>query len=300
MNNINSFYLIVSLIVFLLLIILYNTYLYKTKIGQNMQENFGNYDAELENINNTTLNAFKNGLDFASIENNFYNRYEMFDVKHVLPLFTLGCIKHSPSDDTIINFIEENFMVSTIEFYSVSMNDIYERIANDVEIQKTKMVDNLQFIDSPVYVIIYQAPYLEVFGKEFKVKSDIITNMKPSIELDQYNVLIGEKNSFTKIHIVYTKYKMNTDNTKAIFTQGGDELFINYIKNKITRDKLCFMDCNKSSGYACGCMVRSTPLNNDDTQFYKSSCLNDKSLPTNYGMVYMLNKYNKVFTNSLT
>lgn len=301
MNNINSFYLVVSLIVLLLLIILYNTYLYKTKIRQNIQENFSNrYETEVENISNTTLNAFKNGSNFASTENNFYNQYQLFDVKHTLPFFTLGCIKHSPQDDTILNFIENNFMVSTIEFYSVSINDIYERIANDLEIQKTNMVDNAQSIDSPVYVIVYQAPYLEVLGKEYKVKSNIMANMKPLIELDLNNISIGERNSFTRIHIVYTKYKMNTDHTKAIFTEGGDDLFINFIKNKITRDKLCFMDCNKSTGYTCGCMVRDTPSNNEDAQFYKSSCLSDDNLPTNYGMIYMLNKYNKIFVDALS
>lgn len=301
MDNTNSFYLVVSLLVFLLLIIIYNTYLYKIKIRQNIKENFSNrYETEVDNISNTTLDAFKNGSDFASTENNFYNQYEMFDVKHVLPFFTLGCIKHSPEDDTILNFIQNNFMVSTIEFYSVSINDIYERIANNIEIQKTNMVDNSQFIDSPVYVIIYQAPYLEVLGKEFKVKSNIMVNMKPLIELDQNSISIGERNSFTRVHIIYTKYKMNADNTKAIFTEGGDDLFINFIKNKITRDKLCFMDCNRSSGYTCGCMVRNTSSNNQDTQFYKSSCLSDDNSPTNYGMIYMVNKYNKIFADSLT
>lgn len=307
MQKSNVFYLILVLII-VIVILIYNTYTFKNRVKESFENN--QYDLDLNNINNTTLNAFINGKDFISDPNIIYNNYQYVDIQQKRPLLTFGCINTDPENNEFNNYLQENFLTSSIEFYSLSINDIYERIVDDIRKVKQLYIKNNQFIESPIYIIIYQAPYLNVYNREFQIKGDIFSNMKMSMTMTNDDILIGKKEIFTKIQIIYSKYKLEKVE-EDIITNGtieynvlnipdGNVLFKNYIEDKITRNKLCFIDCNSTgSDYKCGCLSKEKQLQSIDYKSYNSKCLNENNKSSNYGMVYMLNKYNKIFEEYL-
>lgn len=279
-------------------IIMYNTYYYKLQVQEYFKENFDNYQDIVNDYKYTSLSNFKNGQDFHLENRSYYNYYNLSDVKNELPFFTFGCIKHNADDESIIETLRNKFFVSELNFYTININDIYNQISEDLLINK-QLLQNGGYIHSPIYVILYQSPYLQVDGNNYDVKKDIMDNMEPSIEVNS-NTNIGNKELFTKMYIVYSKYKRNEENViQNVDENEFIELFKNGVfKNLISRDKLCFMKCNKTSEYTCGCLNKKD-IDEDNEEDYTSSCLNMNNQSMDYGMIYVLNKYNKMFQDDI-
>ena len=277
---------------------MYNTYYYKLQVQEYFKENFDNYQDIVNDYKYTSLSNFKKGQDFHLENRSYYNYYNLSDVKNELPFFTFGCIKHNAGDKSIIETLRNKFFVSELNFYTININDIYNQISEDLLINK-QLLQNGGYIHSPIYVILYQSPYLQVDGNNYHVKKDIMDNMEPSIEVNS-NTNIGNKELFTKMYIVYSKYKRNQDNViQNVDENEFIELFKNgAFKNIITRDKLCFMQCNKTSEYTCGCLNKKD-MDENNEEDYTSSCLNMNNQSIDYGMIYVLNKYNKMFQDDI-
>lgn len=122
--------LICGLLIVCLVIILYNTYIYKQNI-----ELFDNYTSKLSSV--------------AARENDqitVVNKENMKDALHML-----GYLKTQITDDTFEE-IQKICHISSFEYDSVSKNDLYQRIADNLNVTSLQIRD--EFIENPVYVII--------------------------------------------------------------------------------------------------------------------------------------------------
>ena len=307
MNNIvYAIFVILCLAILCLSIILYNTYSYKNELEAyhnfktDEKETFVNYlldwedkqrsyEDKIADIYNTTLENYKSGFEYHKTGKKYYYNYiELSDVKNNKPLFTYGCIKNQISDNILSN-LQEYFYVSYIEFYSVNINHIVQKIADDIEQTVLKMNGNT--LKDPIYVLIYQAPYLSFNNNTYFARHDSINNMKASYEQSHNNVDIGSKQLLTKLYVVYPYYYHSHDNHDKIVAyadETGHEYFREYFKDKLTRDKLCFIECGGVNDYACGC------LNTDS-----SKCINLNNEYHDYGMIYQLNKFHPLFKKNI-
>lgn len=114
-----------------LIIILYNTFSYKQNI-----ESFENYSSKKPTIPVVPVDT--------SISTSIIN-----DTKE--PLHMLGYLKKQLSDD-VYEQIQNTCYVSSFQYDSVSVNDLYQNIENNLNI--TALQIRREFIENPVYVII--------------------------------------------------------------------------------------------------------------------------------------------------
>lgn len=298
-DAVNTTIFLCIIVIISLCIIWYNTYNYKCQIesfnnykhNSKYLEQFDNYTEAVEKTYDTTLEAYKKGFNFHEAGRKYlHNFYQFKDVKDNLPLQTYGCIM---SEDEILEELQSKFYVSYYDFYSVSANDILEKISEDVERTVTK--SNESALRDPIYVVIYQAPYLEFNGEQIIARHDSINNLKASYEQYNEDKQIGQRQLYTKIYIIYANYHNDSDIPQKIRKYPNDEginQFKEIINPKLTRNKLCFLECNGVNGYACGC------LSGANSQ-YDSKCVELDDKQYNYGMIYVLNRMNKLFTKNI-
>jgi len=248
---------------------------------------------------NTSLENYKKGINFHDnkISKHFFNYYQLSDIKDEYPLHTYACIKTTPIVD-ISTILKTKIHISTKELYTFSINHILEEIVIDVN----KMIDKFPTDDriyGPVYVIIYQAPFLRLNGQEIIARPDSIYSLSASYD-NNLNKNIGTKKSFIKLHIVYPNYFMDKQEIQKYPDDTGFKYFKNYmIKDaNISREKNCFLNCIGTSLYSCGC------LNHSDTNVpngYKSTCSTniEGTEIYDFGMIYQLNSMNVMFKNKL-
>lgn len=87
-------------------------------------------------------------------ESRHLNKFHNFnDIKEKHPLKLYGCVKVPFSDDLLAK-LEQICYISYQDFHSVSINNVYEMIADDVNKMKIRLKDEL--VLDPVYAIIYQ------------------------------------------------------------------------------------------------------------------------------------------------
>lgn len=263
-----------------LCVIYYNSYRLKINI-----EGFLDYDynTKVGEIYNTTLENYKQGYDYNAIttDSTYYNYIHLTDVKDNYPMFTYGCVKQNASDITNLNLY-----MSSYEFYTLSINDIYQKIVEDLHQTLSKTQE--QTLNGPIYVIIYQTPSLSYNNEAYIARYDVINNLKASYDQQQNDVLIGSKQLYTRLLIMYPMYM--ADNSRVVKnTANGVQEFKTYFDAKLSKHKLCFIECNGDNTYACGC------LNTDN-----SKCIELDNRYYNYGMIYVLNKFNRLFTKYIT
>jgi hypothetical protein len=150
-------FIILGLFITSLLIILYNTYTYKNEIeayhnfdnnDNEIKETFINYgiknynkpyEQKVNEMYNTTLENYKVGVNFHNNDKKYYYNYiDYRDVKNDSPFFTYGCIKNLTSKN-ILEDLRSLFYVSYYDFYSVSINDIIEKVMNDLQLTMNKL-----------------------------------------------------------------------------------------------------------------------------------------------------------------
>lgn len=307
MNNINILF-----IIFLIFFIVFIIYYYNTKKLYYNIEKFENINELSNKIHDDTLTLYKNGYNFnENNEINYLQYPQLYDVHNREPLLTYACIKNKlinqHDNETVkkmIDKLRENIYISENTFYSISHNDIINNIIKDFD--DVLLKSNEIILSGPIYVLIYQAPYLRFNKNEIKAKYNVINNLKPSYEQDNNLVKIGSKELYTKIYIMYPKYYKSYNDIKINKYKNDDglKIFQNYINNNnlISRDKLCFMECNKNNKISCGCLNRSKSQNDNTNMFYESSCLepDNNNNFVNYGMLYSINPYYNLFFKKIS
>ena len=246
---------------------------------------------------NTSLENYKKGVNFHENENSkhFFNYYDYSDIKEDYPLHTYACLKTTPIVD-ISTILKTKIHVSTKELYTLSINQILEEIILDVNRMINKFpIDNV--IYGPVYVIIYQAPYLRLNGHEIIARPDSIFSLSASYNDNNLNKDTELKKVFVKLHIVYPNYFMNSQEIQKYPDDTGFKYFKTFIKKdaNISRDKNCFLNCTSTSVYSCGCLNQKE---DKDSNGYKSTC-NDGTGIYDFGMLYQLNSMNVMFKNKI-
>lgn len=249
---------------------------------------------------NTSLEHYKKGENFHNNEESkhFFNYYNYSDIKDDHPLNTYACIKTS----TIVNIAEvlqNKIHVSSKEFYIVSINQILEEIVIDINTMiETFSTDAC--IYGPVYVIIYQAPYLRLNGREIVARPDSINSLSSGYNNYDQDTAVGIRKSFVKLHIVYPNYYVDSNGIQKYTDDTGFKYFKRYMKNdaNISRDKNCFLNCKSTSLYSCGCLNHN---DTNDLNGYKSTCsINiDGTGLYDFGMIYQLNSMNVMFKNKI-
>lgn len=304
MKKISSSTIFIILIIIVGIIsILYNTYNFNKKIEEFQNQNkkssvekFTNfsYNDHINVMYNTTLENYKKGLDINDdykYKKNYQNYIQYYDVKKDFPFITYGCIQSKPNENIYDN-LKEKFHTNIHEFYSLSIDDIYQKIVYDLTITLQKTGKDV--LDEPVYIIIYQAPNLYFNNEQVVARHDLSNNLKTSYEQNIDDVKIGFEKLFTKLIIIYPNYN---NELKLYENEEGLNEFHKYFKDKLSRNKLCFLECNKINTYACGCLNRDESDNSSD--FYKSTCIEYTGEKFNYGMVYIINKFNSLFSKQL-
>jgi len=302
----DTIYMIITvscLILFSFTSILYNTYTFKCNIEayHNFKENFENPDTYKDQVSalyNTTLEAYKKGASFHDKAYRYlYNFHEYNDIKNNESLLTYGCIKSDTSSDILAD-LRSLFYVSYYEFYSVSVNDIIQKISEDLD--KTIINSNEPELKDPIYVLIFQAPYLVFNNEQIVARHDSVNNMKSSYIQNKNNKEVGQKQLFTKVYIMYPNYYHDADMLDKIHKypdDSGINKFKDYFNPKLSRKKLCFLECNGVNNLACGCLNRSE--SDGTATYYNSKCAELDDTTSDYGMIYSLNKMNRLFVNKL-
>jgi hypothetical protein len=134
-----NFYLILvilSVFILSLITILYNTYIFKRDIEDVKQ---------IETFANTAKNET---LSTHQVTYPKSNDYKEDDTQ---PLVKFRYIKHSTIENLETD-LSEMFYVSCIQFYSISLNDIHQKIADDLN--KTAIKTHGEFVSGPVYSIV--------------------------------------------------------------------------------------------------------------------------------------------------
>jgi len=147
----NKIYFIIIIIIICMIIIYYNTYKFKKNI-----ENFMGSEED-----NKDLYIKKNKIS---------------------PLTSIGYINSN-------DFLNKNLdiYISDYEFHSYSMNDIYQKIIDDINLTLQKTAK--EFIEETIYVYLIQ---------------DI--QPKCNIDKDNQEILIGKEPILTTLIIIYPSY----------------------------------------------------------------------------------------------
>lgn len=273
-----------------------------------------------DTIKNDTIEKFENNTDFDNyrnlrfnttytkyinnynLNNPYINNYSsiynhLYDVNKDAPFFTFMCVKHdiNRADNIfeiqeMVNSLYNYFYTTIIDIYINNTNDIINKVN---ETLTRVLISSTNYkLKSPIYVILYQSPLLRFNDTEIVAKYDM-NNMKPSYIQNDLNVSIGSQQTFVKMVMLFPYYKDYLKNNviSRLNNESGMDKFKDYFSNDslISRNKLCFIECNHDNSIGCGCLNRSTPLNSNDTKFYQSTCLNSNKTKTNYGMMYRVN-----------
>lgn len=129
-KDIYIYILIFGLLIVCLIIILYSTYIYKKNL-----ESFENYSSKQVSVSTKTTDQ---------------TTFAKTDTKNDI-LQILGYFQTQISDDTIQE-LQNICYVSSFQYDSVSSNDLYQRITDDLNATSFQIKE--EFIINPVYVII--------------------------------------------------------------------------------------------------------------------------------------------------
>lgn len=195
-SDVSMILVIFGIVLSALMNVLFDTYGYKAKLEQF--ESFTNYSEDIKTIAETSAMKFK-------------------DVVDDRPLIKYAKLK----SNIVIDDISEFAYMTSYEFFSVSPNDIYQRIADDLA--ETNMKITSEYIEDPVYVIIYRAP----------VSSDYNEN----------GSIVGGHKSLTQLYVIYPQYwKKTSEDIEEISriskqkNEEGIKSLEKYLKNNISSD----------------------------------------------------------------
>lgn len=198
-SNVYIIIAIFSILILSLITILYNTYAFKKDIEGVRQ-----------------IEMFQN-MDFKPTHPVVYPQPDAYKEDDSQPLKKYRYIKRSAIQN-LENDLPELFYTTYTQFYSMSVNDIHQKIADDLN--KMAMKTSEEFIQGPVYAI---------------VNTDV-TDIGKDIYSDDI-VDVGTKEELTTIFIIYPRYHSD-DNGKIIANKQGMSQFKSYFDTIITTDLL--------------------------------------------------------------
>jgi len=203
--------------------------------------------------------------------------------------------------------LNATFPILSKKFTIDSYSDIEAYILNSLQSFNKKT----EKIHGPIYVLISQAPFIQVINNncdaksvfiQFNYDNDIFNNKSKLVTFDknittECNDVIKEKQSQKMSVIVYIL--LPTYNKNGNFVYRSWENIKCNMKDLLkyrNKDKYCFMECVNST-IPCGCMSQDEP--------YLSRCLGDNSTFNNshytYANLFLLNtKYvNRILKKDL-
>lgn len=210
-------YIIMIIITIILIYAIYSCFYNTYKCKKNI-DNFINYNNIVEKFETIDYDKIK-------INNNL--------------LTTYGCIKNNNCQniDEYMNLIKplsEKICVNNEMFYLMENNQITEKIVTDLE--KFKLLNNLQKIKGPVFIMIFLPKY--------KNKTEEFIYEKNNNSLD-----VGKKGIFVVLTILYPNYhntSMITVN-EYMNKEGKSQFDVFFDNRMIMDDRLCLKKCNKKN-----------------------------------------------------
>lgn len=305
-NNIFIILIYIFIIFSIIFTIVIKPYFINDNIINTIEKFDNKVSVDSNRLFDTTLTAYKNNYDFRDNPyiQNYYNTFiDKYDVNKDKALFAFMCIEQKMNTTSDIFEIQEmiielykSFYIKTYDIYINNTNDIINKINDDID---SVLIKTANFkLKGPVYIILYQAPFLRFNNEEISVKFDM-NNMKPSYEQYDNNVSLNEHPLFVKMLILYPNYiDYNMDGKiKQLPNNSGINTFNNYFKKAIlSRNRACFIECKSDNSISCGCLNRVENIHRDP-DFYPSTCLNSEKKRSNYGMMYIVNSSYPPFKN---
>jgi hypothetical protein len=135
-------------------------------------------------------------------EGNHLGKFHDFtDIKEKHPLKLYGCI-NVPFSDELVTKLEHYCYISHQEFYSASIYNIYDKIAEDVH--RTKGRVKTELVLDPIYAIIYQDD--NCFADDEQQKLTKIIVIYPMYELGDNGAFKENKTGVKHCHSFFDKY----------------------------------------------------------------------------------------------
>lgn len=209
-------------------------------------------------------------------------------------LFMDRCLKFKKSDvDTMIQKV--NFPYHKIQSTIMNQMDLEKQIM--VGIEDFYLKYKLSQLRGPIYVMVFQAPYLRVVDENCSVRP---IHIQYNIKDYQYlGYLVGKDTSDLALinNPNGCSQNINTEKTSIImyllFPSYDKKLRPLYVSwenikcnmmpffNQREFDDKCFIRCKDSSKYVCGCLNSTIP--------YESKCIENNGNYNDYGIMYLIN-----------
>jgi hypothetical protein len=194
--------------------------------------------------------------------------------------------------DTEMNKL--TFPYQSLTFLSYSYTDIERKVLEKIKEFYTK--NKLEILNGPIYVLVFQAPYLRLITEDCKTEP-------MSVQFNYHNnynnigYFVGGKNDcnslpkdlyINKTHILmYLLYPTYNKKGKFIYKNWENiKCNMQSILKQFHYDPSCFIKC-KDTDKPCGCLNSDKP--------YKSRCLGDNGINKmdktlyNHGILYLIN-----------
>lgn len=267
----------------LLLFIILSTTKKETFIGEEVE--IYKKNKPVDNSNIVESNKLK---DIRKAENNYINDIyvdKMYGLDNDL-IITDRCIKMKLEGNpdnfkkNLNNKLDKlSFPYRMHETYTYDYSDLEAHIIQ--QIKEFYSQHNLEIINGPIYVLLFQAPYLRdidskcnVINKNvqyndyYKKYNDISYN----VEKNNCNLPIDIRKTYVLMYILFPTY-----NKKGQFVyQNWDNIKCNMsdLLKYFQHDKGCFIKCKGSNNKICGCLNTDTP--------YKARCTGDNIVKEKY------------------
>lgn len=196
-GNIYIIIAIFCVLILSLVTILYNTYIFKKDIQGTQQ-----------------IEMFQN-MDFKPTHSVIHPKPDAYKDDDTQPLKKYRYIKQSAIEN-LQHDLPELFYTTYLQFYSVSINDIHQKIADDIN--KVALKTRGQFIEGPVYTIVCK-------DNKDCYSDDLID--------------VGTKQQLTTIYILYPRYYSDDDGKIMTYAnKQGMTQFKSYFDKIIASDML--------------------------------------------------------------
>ena len=194
--------------IFIILILSLGTILYNTHIFKQDIEGFQGFQGFNQ------IEMFQN-IEHKSTHPVIYPQTDTYKEDDSMPLKKYHYIKESAVHN-LEHDLPELFFTTYLQFYSMSINDIHQKIADDLN--KVALKSKGEFVEGPVYVIVCK-------DNKDCYSDDLID--------------VGTKEKLTSIYILYPRY-YSDDNGKIIAypNKKGMSEFKSYFDNIVTTDML--------------------------------------------------------------
>lgn len=216
-SNIYIIVVIIVVVVTSLITVLNNTYIFKRDIVDITKKNKDNIEhftnKKLESCNMEEINSYFSSDDVKNIKlpksQNISLNPKPIEYKDDIEGPLIRYKKVSMENvEQIIEDISGYCYVSTITQELTHMNEVYQKVIDDLDKSRIKL--NAEYINSPIYIIVCKDIPTKIYG--------------------ELNIDLGVNKYNTTIYIIYSKYYSDCQNNYKILEQKNNDKYTSFTK----------------------------------------------------------------------